>query len=45
VQAQAEFIENHENANVRNIGQGEHQHRKYKRQKIGCNQEHGRSSD
>jgi hypothetical protein len=28
---QAEVIQNHENANVRNIGQGEAQHRKHKR--------------
>jgi hypothetical protein len=28
---QAEVIQNHENANVCNIGQGEAQHRKYKR--------------
>jgi hypothetical protein len=28
---QAEVIQNHENANVRNIGQGEARHRKYKR--------------
>jgi hypothetical protein len=27
---QAEAIQNYENANVRNIGQGEAQHRKYK---------------
>jgi hypothetical protein len=32
---QAEAIQNHENANVRNIGQGEAQHRKYKRLKLG----------
>jgi hypothetical protein len=25
---EADFIQNHENANVRNIGQGEHRHRK-----------------
>jgi hypothetical protein len=28
-------IQNHENANVRNIGQGEAIHRKYKRLKFG----------
>jgi hypothetical protein len=31
---QAEVIQNHENGNVRNIGQGEARHRKYKRLKI-----------
>jgi hypothetical protein len=34
---QAEVIQNHHNPNVRNIGQGEAQHRKYKRLKLfGC---------
>jgi hypothetical protein len=34
---QAEVIQNHENANVRNNGKGEARHRKYKRLKIcGC---------
>jgi hypothetical protein len=32
---QAEVIQNHENTNVRNIGQGEPRHRKYKRLKLG----------
>jgi hypothetical protein len=32
---QAEVIQNYENANVRNIGQGEARHRKYKRLKLG----------
>jgi hypothetical protein len=32
---QAEVIRNHENANVRHIGQGEAQHRKHKRLKLG----------
>jgi hypothetical protein len=32
---QAEVIQNHENENVRNIGQGEARHRKYKRLKLG----------
>jgi hypothetical protein len=32
---QAEVIQNHENVNVRYIGQGEAQHRKYKRPKFG----------
>jgi hypothetical protein len=32
---QVEVIQNHENENVRYIGQGEAQHRKYKRLKLG----------
>jgi hypothetical protein len=32
---QAEAIQNHENENVCNIGQGEAQHRKYRRLKLG----------
>jgi hypothetical protein len=32
---QAEVLQKHENANVRNIGQGEPRHRKYKRLKLG----------
>jgi hypothetical protein len=40
---QTEVIQNHENANVRNIGQGEAQHRKYKRPKQGGGQEYDRS--
>jgi hypothetical protein len=32
---QAKVIQNHENAEVRNIGQGELRHRKYKRLKFG----------
>jgi hypothetical protein len=32
---QAEVIQNHENKNVRYIGQGEAPHRKYKRLKLG----------
>jgi hypothetical protein len=35
---QAEVIQNHENANIRNIGQGEAQHRKYKGLKLGSSQ-------
>jgi hypothetical protein len=31
----AEIIQNHENENVRYIGQGEAPHRKYKRLKLG----------
>jgi hypothetical protein len=42
---QAEFIQNHENENVRNIGQGEARHRKYKRLKPGGGQAYDRSSD
>jgi hypothetical protein len=42
---QAEVIQNHENANVRNIGQGEARHRKYKRLKLGGVQAYDRSSD
>jgi hypothetical protein len=42
---QAEFIQNHHNPNVRNIGQGEAQHRKYKRLKLGGGQAYDRSSD
>jgi hypothetical protein len=41
---QAEVIQNHVNPNVRNIGQGEAQHRKYKRLKLGCGQAYDRSS-
>jgi hypothetical protein len=32
---QAEVIQNHDNENVRNIGQGVARHRKYKRLKLG----------
>jgi hypothetical protein len=32
---QTEVIQNHENENVRYIGQGEARHRKYKRLKLG----------
>jgi hypothetical protein len=42
---QAEVIQNHENANVRNIEQGEPRHRKYKRLKLGGCQAYDRSSD
>jgi hypothetical protein len=34
----AEVIQNHENANVRDIGKGEARHRKYKRIKLGGGQ-------
>jgi hypothetical protein len=40
-----EVILNHENANVRNIGQGKARHRKYKRLKLGGGQAYDRSSD
>jgi hypothetical protein len=42
---QAEVIQNHQNPNDRNIGQGEVQHRKYKRLKLGGRQAYNRSSD
>jgi hypothetical protein len=42
---QAEVIQNHENENVRNIGEGEPRHRKYKRLKLGSYQAYERSSD
>jgi hypothetical protein len=41
----AEVIQNHENANVRNIGQEEAWRRKYKRLKLGGGQAYDRSSD
>jgi hypothetical protein len=42
---QAEVIQNHENVNVRNIGQGEARHRKYKRLKLGGGQAFDRSNE
>jgi hypothetical protein len=42
---QAEVIQNHDNENVRNIGQGEARHRKYKRLKLGGGQAYDRLSD
>jgi hypothetical protein len=42
---QAEVIQNNENVNVRNIGQGEARHRKYKRLKLGGGQAYDRSND
>jgi hypothetical protein len=42
---QAEVIQNHDNENVRNIGQGEPRHRKYKRLKFGRGQTYNRSID
>jgi hypothetical protein len=41
---QAEVILNHDNENVRYIGQGEARHRKYKRPKLGGGQAYDRSS-
>jgi hypothetical protein len=40
----AEVILNQDNENVRNIGQGEAQHRKYKRLKLGDSQAYDCSS-
>jgi hypothetical protein len=40
---QAEVIQNHDNDNVRNIGQGEARHRKYKRLKLGGGHVYDRS--
>jgi hypothetical protein len=42
---QAEVIQNHDNENVRNIGQDEARHKKYKRLKLGVGQAYDRSSD
>jgi hypothetical protein len=42
---QTEVIQNHENVNVRNIGQGEARHRKYKKLKLGGGQAYDRSND
>jgi hypothetical protein len=42
---QAEVIQNHENEHIRDIGQGEARHRKYKRLKLGGGQAYDRSSD
>jgi hypothetical protein len=42
---QADVIQNHENVNVRNIGQGEARHKKYKRLKLGGGQAYDRSND
>jgi hypothetical protein len=41
---QAEVIQNIENANVRNIGEGEPRHRKYRRLKLGDGQTYDGSS-
>jgi hypothetical protein len=42
---QAEVIQNHDNENVRTIGQGEARLTKYKRLKLGGGQARDRSSD
>jgi hypothetical protein len=44
VKQQAEFIQNHDNENVRNIGLGEANHRKCKRLKLGGGQAYDGSS-
>jgi hypothetical protein len=41
---QAKIIQTHENENVRYIGQGEAQHKKYKRLKFGDGHVYDRSS-
>jgi hypothetical protein len=41
---EAKIIQNHRNANVCNIGQGEPQHRKFKRLKLGGGQAYHCSS-
>jgi hypothetical protein len=42
---QAKLIQNHENKNLRYIGQGEDRHRKYKRLKLGGGHLYDCSSD
>jgi hypothetical protein len=42
---QAEVIQNHENANVRDVETEEARHRRYKRLKLGCGQAYDSSSD
>jgi hypothetical protein len=42
---QAEVIQNHDNENFRSIGNGETQHRKHKRLKLGGGQEYDCSED
>jgi hypothetical protein len=42
---QVEVIQNHENENVHNIGQGEPRHRKYRRLKLGVGQSYDRPSE
>jgi hypothetical protein len=45
MQQQAEVIQNHENENLRNIGQGEARHWKYKRLQLRGGQAYDRSRD
>jgi hypothetical protein len=45
IRQQAEVIQNHDNENVRTIGQGEARHRKYRRLNLGGRQTYERSSD
>jgi hypothetical protein len=42
---QTGVIQNHENKNIRCIGQGEARHRKYKGRKLGGDQAYNRLSD
>jgi hypothetical protein len=42
---QAEVIQNHDNENIRNIGQGKARHREYKKLKLGGSQAYDRSND
>jgi hypothetical protein len=42
---QAEVIQNYENVDFRNIGEGEVRYRKYKRLKLGGGQAYDRSND
>jgi hypothetical protein len=42
---QTEIMQSHENADIRNIGQGEPRHRKCRRLKLGGGQAYDRSSD
>jgi hypothetical protein len=42
MQAEALVVQSHNNENVRNTGQGEAQHRKYKGLKLGDGQTYGR---
>jgi hypothetical protein len=42
---QLEVMQNHENANIRNIGQGEPRQRKYKNHKLGVGQAYDLSSN
>jgi hypothetical protein len=42
---QTQVIQNHENAHIRNIEQGETQHKKYKRLKLDGNQAYDCYSD